>query len=310
MKRLPNLARLDSLPLLGATAFIAMVVGGLTTFVLGSPSPIAGVWQVAIAVVIVTFIGLQLAALLVGVDADAPTRAQNLTDDRYTTPLFERWLRRSRHFRRVGALSGTILGWGLGGGDPGFLIIGGLAGMAAGGAGAELRSPQPTTGHQGNLTRVAELRRRRLGDYTTRADIVALFVLGTITFGLSAWAALTGTSLVEMALAAMPPLLVLTLSALALRSVVYRSRPALDHRLTAADDLMRRLAATQGFLRPSIALAIILVLQLARQHGPNIDASWLWLVAVGSAARWYWLSRQSASNLAKIRAVAIPQSNR
>ena len=81
------------------------------------------------------------------------------------------------------------------------------------------------------------------------------------------------------------------------RAVVVRRRPALSDDLRRADDVMRRLAATQGFTRPAIAFALVMLSQGLATFGNSTTVTVavlaLWMLAIA----WYAASRQSRANL-------------
>ena len=278
--RRPSLAVLAMILLVGS--FVVVAAPGSS----GATAALLG---------LVVFGLLVTAALLLvnlsGSDPDAERRARfAVGDDPASVALLGRWLRRSRHFRFVGGLSGFILQFGFAGNgvDWASLTLGILGGVATGGALAEIHSWRRRQG-----PRVAELSRRRLRDYVRLVDVVAVTVV------VAAAVALLIGGVIERDRADAGPAALVALAVVAmlvamLRLVVLRPRPALDPGLREADELMRRLAATRGFTRPAIAVAIVLVAVALEATGASSnDVGLLWLVALG----WYVASRQSEAGL-------------
>lgn len=249
--------------------------------------------RVALGVILViAVLGLAVLSLnLAGRDPLAEHRARSAFGrDPACVGLLTRWLRRSRHFRYVGGLSGFILAVGTwsNGADLGSTAVGVLGGVAAGGAVAELHRRRRHA-----TARIAELTRRRLTDYARPVDLAALAAVALAAIGLAGWSASGGGRTTDLAAVAAAGAVAATTVAL-MRFVVYRPRPALDPDLRQADELMRRLAATQGFVRPAIAVALVLIAIALDRSGANgsvIAAVWL------AGLAWYWLSRQTDRNL-------------
>lgn len=252
-------------------------------------------WAVAFSLGVLGLAIATLAVNLAGIDPDAEDRARLVSDDPTSVALLARWLRRSRHFRYVGGCAGTVLGlifvqtnW-----LP--VLIGLLAGIAAGGAAAEIHSLG--RGRRGRA-RTAELSRRRLRDYANRVDLVALAAVAVSATVLIAVAASSVDDDRRAALnAAVAALVVVAAVATMQGLVVVRPRPALRADLRRADDLMRRLAATQGFTRPGIALGIVLVVQALVAIGLGDRAPWVIVGLILAAGGWYLASRQSRRTL-------------
>jgi hypothetical protein len=280
-------------PSLAVLALI-IVIG---TFV-GVTAPSSSTTATIVLGLVVVALLVSLALLLVnlsGSDPDAERRARlAVGDDPASVALLGRWLRRSRHFRFVGGLAGFILQFGVVGYGVSVasLTLGVLGGVAAGGALAEVHSWRRRHG-----PRVADLTRRRLRDYVRLVDVVAVGVVAAAALGLLI-TGLIDRDRADAGPAAVVALVVVAVLVATLRLVVLRPRPALDPTLREADELMRRLAATRGFTRPAIAVAIALVAVAldAAGVGSN-DVGLLWLVALG----WYVASRQSESGLRRAR---------
>lgn len=272
-------------------AAVALVAVPTVLLIATESSPWAVVFSLGVLGLALTTLAVNLA----GIDPDAEDRARLVSDDPTSVALLARWLRRSRHFRYVGGCAGAVLGLifvqthGL----P--VLIGLLAGIAAGGAAAEVHS----LGRGRGRPRTAELSRRRLRDYANRVDLAALAAVAVSATVLIAVTARSGDDDRGPGLnAAIAALAVVAAVATMQGLVVVRPRPALRADLRRADDLMRRLAATQGFTRPGIALGIVLVIQALVAIGLDDRAPWLIAGLVVAAGGWYLASRQSRSTLA------------
>lgn len=273
---------------------LIIVIG---TFV-GVTAPSSSTTATIVLGLVVVALLVALALLLVnlsGSDPDAERRARlAVGDDPASVALLGRWLRRSRHFRFVGGLAGFILQFGFAANGVSWasLTLGVLGGVAAGGALAEVHSWRRRHG-----PRVADLTRRRFGDYIRLVDVTAVAVVAAAALGLLI-TGLIDRDRADAAPAAVVALVVVAVLVAMLRLVVLRPRPALDPTLREADELMRRLAATRGFTRPAIAVAIALVaVALDAAGAGSNDVGLLWLVALG----WYVASRQSESGLRRAR---------
>jgi hypothetical protein len=276
-----------------AVILLALAVPGALFLLIATPAgESGGGWMVAGGILVLVMLAvLALGINLAGVDVDAAVRAQWVSDAPVRAALLERWLRRSRHFRFVGGLTGFIIGLGLvDNGDLWVAIVGALIGVAVGGAAAEVHSL--TGGRRG--TRSAELVRRRLLDYVSPIDAIALVAIGAAAAAVLVAGVVNAGGGTGPAVAAV---VAVGLVALMLRLVVMRPRPALDPELREADDLMRRLAATRGFTRPGIAVALVLLAWAMSAAGwtdavPGIDVV---LVIIGLA--WWLASRQTRRSL-------------
>ncbi len=235
---------------------------------------------------------------LAGVNAEAEDQARRLDPDPVNRALLVRWLRRSRHFRFVGGTVGTILGFGLGGGQFGGIFLGLLAGVALGGAAAELHSFKVARAP----TASASLTPREVSEYTDRRDSLALrgIAVGAVCLavvGLVQEQTSSGTAIT----AAVSAVLIVALTLAFQRAVVLRPRPALSDDLRRADDLMRRLAATLGFTKAAIGVALIVIASgvASLTTSETLDTAGtitvlLWLFAFG----WNVSSRHSPESIA------------
>lgn len=257
----------------------------------GEGSQIIAAVLLTLAVVGVLFV---LAVNLSGRDPDAETRALDVAPDPLAAALFVRWLRRSKHFRFVGGLSGATLGLAFAeNGDLAPVLVGLLAGIAVGGATAEIHF----FGQRHTSSRSADISRRRLGDYVTRSDTAALIAITVAAFAVIAIAVADRSGQPKPLWTAVAALAAVLATTGMQWAVVVRRRPALSADLRRADDLIRRLAATQGFTRPAIALALVLVSQSLTTFGNSTTITLaviaLWILALA----WYVASRQSRRNL-------------
>jgi hypothetical protein len=236
---------------------------------------------------------LVLAVNLSGWDPDAATRAIDVAPDPLAAGLFARWLRRSKHFRFVGGLVGGILGLSFADGDLTPILVGLLAGIAVGGALAEVHF----FGRQRTSPRSADITVRRLSDYVTRTDTAALITISVAAFAMTAVSVADRSDQPRTSWSAVAALAAVLATAGMQWAVVVRRRPALSADLRRADDLMRRLAATQGFTRPAVAFALVMVSQGLATFGQSITITIvvvaLWILALA----WYVASRQSRRNL-------------
>ncbi len=241
-----------------------------------------------------------LIANLSGRDPDAAQRAAGLDADPAAVALLTRWLRRSKHFRFVGGTAGFILGFSFVNGNLLTLVLSVFAGIAAGGALAEVHS----LSRRASNTASANIIARDPSDYTDRGDSLAMAAIAMVACGLSVLSALSDSRSAGSAiLACITALIIIAATLLFQRVVILRRRPALPEDLRRADDLMRRLGATLGFTKPAIALALGLVAQSVYWLGSSgfnvLGALLLW----GAAFGWYGSSRQSTKNLvAEVRA--------
>lgn len=167
--------------------------------------------------------------------------------------LIERWLRRSRWYRFTGAAVGIVAGFAAQGEADAAIVLG-VAGVAVGGAVSEIhllrRSPHRAA--------VASLEVRRVADYTQNIDTYALGVVAAVSL-LSFASTLTGVLPDGRSKLALLALAIAAITRLFQHQVVSRARPAIRSDLRSADDLLRFLAASQGFTRPAIALGFFLL---------------------------------------------------
>ncbi len=241
----------------------------------------------AIGAAVVLTAASGLALNLAGFDPAGPRVVADVDATPLGRDLLVRWLSRSRYARFVGGSAGVIVGVGLGDGDLGPALLGLLAGVAVGGALAELH----VAGRPGVARRTADLTARRLVDVVPAIDRIAAVALAVAAIIVMVTAPMVGgpgsSAAIRWALASL--VVVVSLTG-AQRGVVERGRPALDPDLRSADDLLRRLAATQGFARPAIALAAALLAEAFLAIGWGGLALVLWLVGLG----WYvasWRTR-------------------
>ncbi len=271
-------------------AFFVILFPFLVVTQQGEGSRIAAAVLLVLAAVGVLFV---LAVNLSGRDPDAEARARDVAPDPLAAALFARWLRRSKHFRFVGGLSGTTLGLAFAEGNLTPALVGLLAGIAVGGAMAEVHS----FGRRPTSPRSADITVRRLSDYVTRIDTAALITIAVAAFAMIAVAVAERSDQQEPLWTAVAALAAVLNTAGMQWAVVVRRRPALSVDLRRADDLMRRLAATQGFTRPAIAFALVMVSQslatLGNSTTVTIAVIALWILALA----WYVASRQSRGNL-------------
>lgn len=275
---------------LTVVAFFGILFPLLVVVPQGEGSRITAAVLLVLAAAGVLFV---LAVNLSGRDPDAEARALDVAPDPLAAALFARWLRRSKHFRFVGGLVGAVLGLAFADGDLTPLLVGLLAGIAVGGAVAEVRffGQRSTSPHSADITV------RRLSDYVTRTDTAALITIAIAAFALIAVAAASRSDQPRPLWSAIAALVAVLATTVMQRAVVVRRRPALSVDLRRGDDLMRRLAATQGFTRPAVAFALVMVSQGLATFGNSITITIavfaLWTLALA----WYVASRQSRRNL-------------
>jgi hypothetical protein len=245
------------------------------------------IWGVALLVA-ATVLALNLA----GFDPGAAEVTADVDTTSLGRALLVRWLSRSRYGRFVGGAAGLVLGVGFGDGDLGPALLGLLAGVAVGGALVEVHA---VSGRHASR-RTADLTARRVVDYVPAIDRAALAVVAVLAVAVVI--AVTTVERAGSALAtrfAISALLVSLATAAMQRAVVGRRRPALEPALRSADDLLRSLAAAQGFTRPAIALAAALVAHALFALGSrwSITALVLWIAALG----WYVASWRTRSGI-------------
>ncbi len=250
---------------------------------------------------LIVVVALGLAAFLVilglnlaGHDPEAESRAAVLVSDRPSRELLARWLRRSKYFRFVGGTVGFVLGVGFLDGNLLTLLVWLLGGVAVGGGLAEVHSVRSHS----RSHRSAELVARRTSDYVSRIDSVALILVAVLAGILTVVSIRSSADGRPLALAcSLTALVAMGATAGLQRRVVLRHRPALPPELRAADDLLRRLAATQGFTRPAIALGVALLARALGELGSGTGVAVGAFVLWASAWAWYVSSRQNRTNL-------------
>lgn len=226
-----------------------------------------------------------IALNLAGFDPDARKLGDRLVPGPLGGTLVTRWVKRSRYARFVGGAVGFILGFGLAVyvNRIETLALLGLAGVAVGGALAEIHVLRRVK----SGPRVVDLTRRRFSDYVGRLDLVLI-----VTTALCALILSTTAFIIDgFGAAALWPaagLLVMAVVVAVQHRVTMRPRPSLGPELLAADDLLRHLAATRAFARPSVALGLGLtaygISLLDQSHGgPLVDPTW---VGIATVALW------------------------
>ena len=270
--------------------------GAILPLAVVSPDGASPRWLLLTAIALLVPLLVILGVNLSGRDTDAVRRARTVVAEPVAVALLSRWLRRSRHFRFVGGLAGAIVGASFADGSLVPVLVWMLAGIAIGGALAEVHSLRRGPGRSAE-PRTVDITVRRLADYAPRIDLLALMIVGGVA----------GAILVAMAVGVdagrdTGPAAILALATVAAVvtmqwSVVVRARPALAPELRQADDLMRRLAASQGFARPGIALAVALLARALSGMGPGRQWPALVILLGLVALAWYAASRQSRSNL-------------
>ncbi len=251
----------------------------------GGPNTAAIGLLILLAGAVVT-LGLNLA----GYDAQSGPIAEQISPSDSGQALVERWMRRSRYYRYVGGAVGFVLGVGfMVNGDASPALLGLLGGIALGGAMAELHVLR----RRGDGARVADMSVRNVDDYTLRSDSIALAVaaLGGLFLGAISLFGSADGGLVPLAWGATAITVVIAVMALQ-RLVVTRARPALSADMREADDVLRYLAATQGFTRPAIAVALLSLAFGVASLGDDLD---LLVLALGvGGIVWYVRSRQTS----------------
>ncbi len=255
--------------------------------------------QLGVTIVFLTIAGiglLSLIAKLAGIDVQSREIAIEMTlgDDAsdMKQALFERWLRRSRHYRYVGGTIGLILGVGFANnGGLTEALFGLFGGIAAGGALAELHVLQRRKAGP----RAADLSTRQLNDYTSRSDSITMAAITIVSLATGAAALLTTQAPGSRSLVLAGTSIAIVALTVGLQSIVTtRPRPAVDDELRKADDLLRHLAATQGFARPAIAVALMSLAFAVGDLGSD-PLLGLAAFAIGLAGIvWYVRSRQTA----------------
>ncbi|MCP4965577.1 MAG: hypothetical protein GY926_10100 [bacterium] len=265
---------------------LAIVLGG--TIVVSSEDGGGSVWPAVIFGGLVALTVASMVLSLSGHDSDSTKLAVGLAPTSASSGLVDRWLKRTRYYRFVGGAVGLVVGVGfIDNGRLAPVAIGMFAGVAGGGALAEIHLLR----RKQQAARSAGLTARRLADYVRRTDVIRFALVAVVAVALLGASPIVDefrrASLVRWALAA---LLVALVAVTLQRLVVLRTRPALRPDLRDADDLLRRLAATQGFVRPSLALCVALLAQsvsaLGMSDGGDFIILAMWLIAI-------WILRSS-----------------
>ena len=270
-------------------AFFVIIAPLLVVRPEGEGSRITAVALVLAALAIVFLLAVNLS----GRDPDADARALDVAPDPLSAALFARWMKRSKHFRFVGGLVGTIIGLAFADGSLMPALIGLLAGIALGGAAAEVHS----FGRRRRSPRSADMTARHVTDYVTRTDTVALGAIAVSALTMIAVSLVRGAAEPGPLLAGLVAFAAVVAAAGMQWAVVVRRRPALSADLRRADDVMRRLAATQGFTRPAISFALLMVSQGLATFGTSNTVTAAVLLLWMFALAWYVASRQSRRNL-------------
>lgn len=187
---------------------------------------------------------------LAGFDPDATSIADKLATDSTSQQLFARWTHRVRWRRWIGGVTGLLIAIVSGGN----VLVGGIGGAALGSLSAELHLCRP----QRRSTRVATLERRQMRDYIG-SSTYALGAIALIAIGVMAWAMIAGRATTATMWWASLALIAMVIAAVMTWRVVMRRRPALATELIAADDLLRRLAVTNGIAHPMISAGLVLL---------------------------------------------------
>ncbi len=197
--------------------------------------------------------------------------------------LITRWLRRSRRYRNIGGATGVAAGLLIGG--LGGMILLGLTGVTIGSLAAEAHLLAPDLEDRPRR-RTAALDRRRLADYWAPARQVVMAVVALVAAVVVAGHYLGRLESATGGDWAVASLLLLVVAAGLQWRVATRRRPALPSTLRFSDDLVRRLAITNGIAIPATALALALVGQSLWNDYPMVSAI-CWLVAIAQ----FWSHR-------------------
>ncbi len=270
------------------------IVAGSAVLVAAPQGEGAAVWLIAL----LAFAALVLSVLvlnLAGHGPEAEEVASLLLEESSAQALVARWLRRSRYYRFVGGATGFVTGVGFVNNNWVPVLLSSLAGVAIGGMLAEVHVLR----RRSSSARSAGLTARRVGDYVKRADQIALVALGCAALLSSVAGLVIDTADQANAIRWGVAALIAVASTGALqRLVAIRQRPGLSPQLRQADDLLRHLAATQGFTRPTMALSAALLAESVNSLGTegvySGIALLLWLLGIG----WYLSSRQGRAHLA------------
>lgn len=219
-------------------------------------------------------VGVVLIASLSGAPATSLATGRSVPSG--SRELVERFIERSRRYRRGGAWVGIVLATllavvaeaegrpliGDGGVDLAVLFAIGLGGSVAGSVAAEafrFRAPRGA--------RTASLEVRDLARYDDPVTSRRERAVGCVAFVASAFGLAVGSPSIVLWL--VPIGLLAVLRRWATRRIAHRARPALPPDLQEADDHVRTLAASSGLGRPLATLSLLL---LSFQLGALADA--------------------------------------
>ncbi len=222
-------------------------------------------------------VALRLLAMLAGVDPDAKSIAQRLTNGPDQQRLLARWLQRTRWARNVGGIAGLVW-WAFGTSGQGDVLLCGVGGIALGSMVAQLHHIRPVTG-----PRTASLEHRSVHDY-----IPAEWRRRMIAVGALASLLVAGGFIVADAGAAVwwgiAVLVVLGSAYFVQWRVAARRRPALSTGLQQADNLARELAIDRGLAQPATYFALALF-----AHGAgSFEASFGGAATAVSVVAWLY----------------------
>lgn len=254
-----------------AISFVAVARDGAET------SQGAAMSEAAVIAVVLSILGLGAFLFglnLAGFDPDASSIADRLAIDPTSRQLLSRWTHRVRWRRWVGGVAGVVLA--LFSGNSGWILFAGIGGAALGSISAQLHLCRPSP----RQNRVVSLERRAVADYIDRRTVIGLVGVSGLTIAVGVWSLVLERPAVWW--------LVAGVAAVALTPgliwlVVHRRRPALSPELHAADDLLRRLAVSNGIAQPVMSLALALVATGLARGGAD-DAAFV----VGCAAVFGW----------------------
>ena len=242
-------------------------------------------------------IALFFMILLVGISfvlarsgAPATTLAGGPSVSPGSEELVERFIERSRRYRRGGAWAGIVLAvlvaviaeaeghplLGERGVDLGVLFAIGLGGSVAGSVAAEafrFRAPRGP--------RTASLEVRDLARYDDPVTARRERAVGCVAVVAAVCGVAIGSPTVALWL--VPIALLALLGRWATRRIALRARPALSPDLQQADDQVRLLAASSGLGRPLATLSLLL---LSFQLGALADAAQGWVDSLADPFRW------------------------
>lgn len=192
---------------------------------------------------------------LAGFDPDATAIANRLAVDSTSQQLLDRWTHRIRWRRWIGGVVGLVFA--LLSGNVDWLLPIALGGVALGSISAELHLCRSQRRHSGS-SRVVSLDRRTIRDYIDRRTVYGLATVVAATLFSGAWLAMNqGSGAVLWWTGA--ALGTVVVAAALISIVVHRRRPALSPELRGADDLLRRIAVSNGIAQPMIAFGFALL---------------------------------------------------